>query len=309
MPAGGDAGGLVGKGQNAFQLFHRQGVQLLLAELGQGSPKEGIACAVGITTLQGTPCHMAGLVPKAVEYAVCTKVTKISRMPFCASCAVPLSQSVVPVCRGSSSSDTLEYHRGRGAFIWAMHLFVLQRFCTVVGVISNDSTSFWRGQRIQRGSAGGVSGQGDSAKWTILAASSLVRNVSLTASSALGLVVKLKSARGGIHRDTPWWWGGLHPPPCRNVYLVFLPEPLSGSGKGIRTHLAIKAVCAPSLESSHRRLAVHRRGLRQTWGDAARILAGLGQVDQTSPIVKNVHGVSSLFLSYKPKPNGHRWKR
>ncbi len=64
MPAGGDAGCLVGKGQNAFQLVHSQGVQLLLAELGQGSPKEGIACAVGVTTLQGTPATWPVLSPK-----------------------------------------------------------------------------------------------------------------------------------------------------------------------------------------------------------------------------------------------------
>ena len=73
MAAGGDAGRFVGKGQNAFQLVHRQGVQFLLAELGQGSPKEGIACAVGVAHLAGNACHMAGLVPKAVEYAVCTQ--------------------------------------------------------------------------------------------------------------------------------------------------------------------------------------------------------------------------------------------
>ena len=37
MAAGGDAGGFVGKGQNAFQFVHGQGLQLLLAELGQSS--------------------------------------------------------------------------------------------------------------------------------------------------------------------------------------------------------------------------------------------------------------------------------
>ena len=73
MSAGGDAGRFVGKSQNAFQLVHRQGVQLLLAELGQSSPKEGVACAVGITHLAGDTCHMAGFLPKAVEYAVCTQ--------------------------------------------------------------------------------------------------------------------------------------------------------------------------------------------------------------------------------------------
>ena len=46
MPAGGDAGCLVGQNQNAFQLVHGEGVQLLLAELGQGSPKEGIALSL-----------------------------------------------------------------------------------------------------------------------------------------------------------------------------------------------------------------------------------------------------------------------
>ena len=53
MAAGGDAGSFVGKGQNAFQFVHSQGVQLLLAKLGQGSPKEGIACAVGVAHLAG----------------------------------------------------------------------------------------------------------------------------------------------------------------------------------------------------------------------------------------------------------------
>ena len=76
MAAGGDAGSFIGKGQNAFQFVHRQGVQLLLAELGQGSPKEGIACAVGVAHLAGNASHMAGLVPKAVEYAVCTQGDK-----------------------------------------------------------------------------------------------------------------------------------------------------------------------------------------------------------------------------------------
>ena len=76
MAAGGDAGSFISKGQNAFQLVHSQGVQLLLAELGQGSPKEGIACAVGVAHLAGNASHMTGLVPKAVEYAVCTQGDK-----------------------------------------------------------------------------------------------------------------------------------------------------------------------------------------------------------------------------------------
>ena len=73
VAAGGDAGSFIGKGQNAFQLVHRQSVQLLLAELGRSGPKEGIACAVDVAYLAGSVCHTAGLVPKAVEYAVCTQ--------------------------------------------------------------------------------------------------------------------------------------------------------------------------------------------------------------------------------------------
>ena len=118
MAAGGDAGGFIGKGQNAFQLVHRQSVQLLLAELGQSRPKEGIACAVGVAYLAGSASHMAGLVPKAVDTPFAPKVTKISRMPFWASWAVPSAQSVVPMSRGSSSSDTFRISTsGRGALL------------------------------------------------------------------------------------------------------------------------------------------------------------------------------------------------
>ena len=73
MTAGGDAGSLIGKSQNAFQFVHSQGVQLLLAELGRSNPKEGIACAVGVAYLAGNASHTAGFLPKAVEYAVCTQ--------------------------------------------------------------------------------------------------------------------------------------------------------------------------------------------------------------------------------------------
>ena len=76
MAAGGDAGSFVGKSQNAFQFVHSQGVQLLLAELGQGSTKEGVACAVGVAHLAGNASYMTSLVPKAVEYAVCTQGDK-----------------------------------------------------------------------------------------------------------------------------------------------------------------------------------------------------------------------------------------
>ena len=73
MAAGGDAGSFISKGQNAFQLVHSQGVQLLLAELGQSRPKECIACAVGVAHRAGNACHTAGFLSKAVKYAVCTQ--------------------------------------------------------------------------------------------------------------------------------------------------------------------------------------------------------------------------------------------
>ena len=76
MAAGGDAGSFVGKGQNAFQFVHSQGVQLLLAELRQGSSKEGISRAVGVAHLARNASHMTGLIPKAVEYAICPQGDK-----------------------------------------------------------------------------------------------------------------------------------------------------------------------------------------------------------------------------------------
>ena len=41
-----------------------------------GGSGRGIACAVGVAYLAGNAGHMAGLVPKAVEYAVCTQGDK-----------------------------------------------------------------------------------------------------------------------------------------------------------------------------------------------------------------------------------------
>ena len=130
MAAGGDAGRFVGKGQNAFQLVHGQGVQLLLAELGQSRPKEGVPCAVGVAHLAGNASHMASLVPKAVEYAVCPQGDKnqldsllcqLRRAAFTAllwsPCPQPLS---VPLChlrqRGVVCKRAGIRHRGRTWF-------------------------------------------------------------------------------------------------------------------------------------------------------------------------------------------------
>ena len=48
MPAGGEAGGFVGKGQDGFQFFRGQGVKVLFAEFGEGCAEESVARAVGI---------------------------------------------------------------------------------------------------------------------------------------------------------------------------------------------------------------------------------------------------------------------
>ena len=53
MTAGGNACGFVGKGEDAFQLFHRQGIEIFFAQLGQCRTEEGIACAIGIAHLAG----------------------------------------------------------------------------------------------------------------------------------------------------------------------------------------------------------------------------------------------------------------
>ena len=70
MPTGGDAGCFVGKGQNAFQLFHRQGIEIFFAQLGQCRTEEGIACAIGIAHLAGNTRHMTGLFAEAIEHTV-----------------------------------------------------------------------------------------------------------------------------------------------------------------------------------------------------------------------------------------------
>ena len=70
MPTGGDAGRFVGKGQNAFQLFHRQGIEIFFAQLGQCRTEEGIACAIGIAHLAGNTRHMTGLFAEAIEHTV-----------------------------------------------------------------------------------------------------------------------------------------------------------------------------------------------------------------------------------------------
>ena len=167
MAAGGDAGRLVGKGQNAFQFVHRQGVQLLLAELGQSGPKEGVACAVGVAHLAGDASHMASFLPKAVEYAVCTQgdenqpdavLCQLCRAAFAVSGAGEQGQLLI--------GHFQNIHQRKGCFHLSNGvLFVLPEVGTVIGVVGDGSTQlFGAGGSIQRSGAGGVGGQADRAK-------------------------------------------------------------------------------------------------------------------------------------------------
>ncbi len=121
MAAGGDAGSLVGKSQNAFQLVYGQGVQLFLAELGKRCAKEGVACAVGVAHLAGHTRHMTGLAPKAVEYAVRAQgdedqLDAVLRQLCRAALAVGGAGEQGQLLVGHFQNIT----SGRGAFIWAM---------------------------------------------------------------------------------------------------------------------------------------------------------------------------------------------
>ena len=71
--AGGDAGGLVGKGQDRLKRFGRQGGEVLLAELGERRAEEGVARAIGVADGAPHAGDVAGLFAQAVEHAVRTE--------------------------------------------------------------------------------------------------------------------------------------------------------------------------------------------------------------------------------------------
>src|SRR5699024_1090839 len=76
VPAGGEAGGFVGKGQDGFQLFRGQGVKVLFAEFGEGCTEESIARAVGIPDGAGDDGNTSSLAAPAVKYAIWAKGDK-----------------------------------------------------------------------------------------------------------------------------------------------------------------------------------------------------------------------------------------
>ena len=70
-PAGGNAGGLVGIGNDALQFSNRDVLQFfVLDELGQRRSEKGIARAIGVAYLTGDAVYMACLSPEAIESAV-----------------------------------------------------------------------------------------------------------------------------------------------------------------------------------------------------------------------------------------------
>ena len=172
---------LCGKGKNAFQFVRRQGVQLLLAELGQSSSKEGIACAVGVAHLAGNTSHMTGFISKAVEYTVCTQGDKnqpdsVLGKLGCAAFAVGGAGEQGQFFIGNFQNIYQRqgcFHLGNGI------LFVLPEVGTVIRVISNDSTQlFGTSGGIQRSGAGGVGSQADRTEVDDFGSfQSLVRNV------------------------------------------------------------------------------------------------------------------------------------
>ena len=283
MAAGSDAGRFVGKGQNAFQLVHGQGVQLLLAELRQGSTKEGITCAVGVAHLAGDASHMASFLSKAVEYAVCTQGDE--NQPDAVLCQLGCALGTIG---GAGEQRQLfighfqDIHQRQGSFhLGNGVLFVLPEVCTVIRVISNDSTQlFGTGSSVQRGSARGVSGQADRAEVDDFRGfQSLVRNVLFAQHHiSVGAAVEAEiPLTGGIHRNNSHGGGMVcihrH---AGNIHLIFCQNLFQVAAKGIRTHLADKGGLCPQPGGCHRQIGRGTAGVCSKLRNAARILAGLG---------------------------------
>ena len=260
---------------------------VLLAELGQGRPEEGIACAVGVAHLAGNARHMTSLVPKAVEHAVCTQgdenqpdavLGQLGRAAFAVGGAGEQGQLLIGNFQNIHQRQGC-FHLGNGI------LFVPPEVGTVIGVISNDSTQlFGAGGSVQRGGAGGVGGQADRAEVDDFGGfQSLVRDVLLAQHHvSVGTAVEAEiPLTGGIHRHDCHGGGVVcihrH---AGNVHLVLCQNLFQVAAKGIRTHLADKGgLCAQS-GCSHSQIGRGTAGICCELRDAAFILAGLGQVDQ-----------------------------
>ena len=230
---------------------------------------------------------MAGFLPKAVEYTVCTQGDK--NQPDAVLCQ--LCRAAFAVGGAGEQGKLLigylqDIHQRQGSFhLGNGILFVLPEVCTVVGVVGDGSTQlFGTGSSIQRSGAGGVSGQADRTKVDDFGSfQSFIGNVLLAQHHvSVGAAVEAEiPLAGGIHRDNSHGGGVVcihrH---AGNVHLVLCQNLFQVAAKGIRTHLADKGgLCAQS-GSSHRQIGRCTAGVCGKLRNAARILAGLGQVDQ-----------------------------
>ena len=230
---------------------------------------------------------MTGLLPKAVEHAVCTQgdenqsdavLCQLCRAAFAVGGAGEQGQLLI--------GDLQDIHQRQGCFhLGNGVLFVLPEVCTVIRVISNDSTHFFgTGSSVQRGSAGGVGGQADRAEVDDFGGfQSLVRNILFAQHHvSVGTAVEAEiPLAGGIHRDHCHGGGVvcIHSH-AGNVYLVFCQNLFQVAAKGIRTHLADKGSLCPQPGGCHRQIGRCTAGVCGKLRDALFILASLGQVDQ-----------------------------
>ena len=81
------------------------------------------------------------------------------------------------------------------------------------------------------------------------------------------------------------------------VHFVFCQNLFQVAAKGIRTHLADKGSLCAQPGGCHRQICRSTAGVCGKLRDAARILAGLGQVDQNFTNRYNIHGCSPYHSS------------
>ena len=112
---------------------------------------------------------------------------------------------------------------------------------------------------------------------------SLVRNVLFAQHHiSVGAAVEAEiPLTGGIHRNNSHGGGMVcihrH---AGNIHLIFCQNLFQVAAKGIRTHLADKGGLCPQPGGCHRQIGRGTAGVCGKLRNAARILAGLGQVDQ-----------------------------
>ena len=230
---------------------------------------------------------MAGLVPKAVEYAVCTQGDKnqpdavlcqLCRAAFAVGGAGEQGQLFIRHFQNIHQRQG-SLHLGNGI------LFVLPEVGTVIGVIGDGSPQlFGTGGSVQRSGTGGVSGQADRTEVDDFGSfQSLVRNILFAQHHvSVGTAVEAEiPLTGGIHRNNSHGGGVvcIHSH-AGNVHLVLFQNLFQVAAKGIRTHLADKGGLCAQPGGSHSQICRGTAGVCGKLRNALFILAGLGQVDQ-----------------------------